>query len=49
MNYILVQYLSVLCFNRYMVECELELTNVIGLVYDRFNRYMVECELWNRS
>ena len=31
-------------FNRYMVECEL--TNVIGLVYDRFgfNRYMVECE-----
>ena len=32
------------CFNRYMVECELQkrTTKIVTLIC--FNRYMVECE-----
>ena len=37
-----------LCFNRYMVECELEQGGTRYSGNNCFNRYMVECELFRK-
>ena len=39
--------LVVICFNRYMVECELHHYLSSVCVHRGFNRYMVECECRN--
>ena len=36
-----------ICFNRYMVECEFRICFMGRLAQEGFNRYMVECEFNN--
>ena len=36
-------------FNRYMVECEYCILDVVNSYFESFNRYMVECELVYRK
>ena len=37
---------GMMCFNRYMVECEYIKRHKLYEWFERFNRYMVECEFY---